>query len=75
MVEIETLEFLSKLRYISVFCPICEGEFDLQEAIQQKGHDDYIVLSSEQDEKEQVYNLVCPEETCKHPQLEVIIGK
>lgn len=75
MVDQKTMEFLAKVRYISLYCPICEGEFDLEEALQVQGHPDYVVLSGPDLDDNTVFNLVCPEEHCQHPQLEVIIGK
>jgi hypothetical protein len=68
-----TLEFLQGARYLSFYCTVCEGEYDITEAHRMRGHPDYCVLSeSEPKAAPTVLNIGCPE--CGHPYPEVLIG-
>lgn len=68
-----TLTFLRLYRYLSFFCPDCEGEFGIEEAGQMFGTGAKGLLSEFEDpECPQCHNLVCPE--CGQGHLEVILG-
>lgn len=68
-----TLEFLKQFRYLSFYCTVCEGEYNLEEALQKVGDVDYCLLSESEDPNNpSVKNIGCPE--CGHPYPEVLLG-
>ena len=68
-----TLNFLRLYRYLSFYCPDCEGEFGIEEAGQMYGSAATGLLSeTEEPDCPAIHNLVCPE--CGQGHLEVILG-
>lgn len=68
-------KFVDQMEYMSLYCSICEGEFNFEEALKIQGHDDYILLTEADNADEpHLFNLACPDPSCGHgPHLEVIV--